>query len=160
MNTRTLLVSAGLLVVVYGSATSQPTLTPPVSVAAPPNKLPKAPSTLALPEIPLPPNTEARATPQPPSSILPPAPPLPTAPRTSTPPPAPPAEKSVDDLLTELERVQLLKADLDKKEQELKAAIRKKLELQTERLKKLGGAPQETKPFAPPPAPQGIPFIF
>jgi hypothetical protein len=61
-------------------------------------------------------------------------------------PPAPPPEKSVDDLLTELERVQAQKAELEKKEQELKATLRKKLEQQTERLQKLGVGPKAAKP--------------
>jgi hypothetical protein len=53
-------------------------------------------------------------------------------------PPAPPAEKSIEQTLDELERVQAQKAELDKKELELKAAVRKKLEQQSERLNKLG----------------------
>jgi hypothetical protein len=48
-----------------------------------------------------------------------------------------PPEKSVDELLSELERVQAQKAELEKKEQELKALVRKRLEKQTERLNKL-----------------------
>lgn len=70
-------------------------------------------------------------------STPPPSPPVYTPPV----PPAPPPEKSVDDLLVELERVQAEKVAIEKREQELKATLRKKLEQQTERLKKLGVAP-------------------
>ena len=49
------------------------------------------------------------------------------------PPPPAPVEKTVEELLTELERVQADKAALEKKEQELKASVRKKLEQQAER---------------------------
>lgn len=55
----------------------------------------------------------------------------------------PPPEKSVEELLTDLERVQAQKAELDKREQELKATIRKKLEKQAERLNKLGVMPKK-----------------
>ena len=79
---------------------------------------------------------------QPPAVFIPAAPPV-TVP---VPPPPPP---SVEQLLDELERVQAQKAALEKKEQELKAAIRKKLEAQTERLKKLGVAPQPAKEAEP-----------
>jgi hypothetical protein len=72
---------------------------------------------------------------------FPPSPPLPNIP--SVPPrsivvPATPPEKSVDDLLAELERVQAQKAGLDKQELELKTTLRKKLDQQAERLNKLG----------------------
>ena len=93
---------------------------------------------------------QPKPAPQPPSSggLIPP----PGAP--STPPAAyavplgptavpPPPEKSVEDLLNELERVQAEKAALEKREQDLKAALRKKLEAQVERLRKLGVAPSE-----------------
>lgn len=53
-------------------------------------------------------------------------------------------EKSVDDLLAELERLRARKAEVEKKEQELTAALRKKLQTQTERLQKLGVAPKDT----------------
>src|SRR5262249_53824238 len=57
--------------------------------------------------------------------------------------------KSVDELLNELERIQSQKAELEKKERELKAALQKKLELQAERLKKLGVVPQPAKETEP-----------
>lgn len=50
-------------------------------------------------------------------------------------------EKSVGQLLDELERVQAQKAELENKEQELKAAIRRGLVKQAERLNKLGVDP-------------------
>ncbi len=59
--------------------------------------------------------------------------------------PSPPPEKTVEELLNELERVQAEKAALEKKEQELKATVRKKLEQQAERLQKLGVAPKDAK---------------
>lgn len=82
------------------------------------------------------------AVPPPPSSgpLIPaPSVPLPSAPA------APPREKTVDELLTELERVEAEKTALAKREQELALALRKKLEAQTERLKKLhiGWPPKE-----------------
>jgi hypothetical protein len=56
-----------------------------------------------------------------------------------------PREKTTDDLLAEIEQLRAQKAELDKKEQELTAALRKKLDAQAERLKKLGLAPKEAK---------------
>jgi outer membrane protein assembly factor BamA len=55
----------------------------------------------------------------------------------------------VDDLLNELERVQTQKAELERKEKELKAAVSKKLEEQAERVKKLGIAPPPAKEKEP-----------
>ncbi len=52
----------------------------------------------------------------------------------------------MDDLLTELEAVQARMVELNKKEQELKAAVRQKLEKQAERLKKVGVGPKATEP--------------
>lgn len=60
--------------------------------------------------------------------------------------PAVPREKSVDDLLTELESLHAQKAALEKQEQELTAALRKKLDAQAERLKKLGVKPKDAEP--------------
>ncbi len=60
-----------------------------------------------------------------------------------------PVEKTVDDLIAELERLHAQKADLEKKEQELKAVLRKRLQLQTERLQKLGVTLKDVKPRAP-----------
>jgi hypothetical protein len=68
--------------------------------------------------------------------VLAPLPSLPT-------PPPPPPEKSVDELIKELERIQAQKAGLEKQEKELKAALGKKLEAQNERLKKLGVTPKQ-----------------
>jgi hypothetical protein len=79
--------------------------------------------------------------PSPPASVPPPEVPVPADFKK----PTAPVEKSVDDLLNELERIQAQKAALEKQEQELKAAIRKKLEAQAERLKKLGVAPKDAK---------------
>jgi len=63
--------------------------------------------------------------------------------------PTPPPEKTVEELLNELERVQAQKAELEKKEQDLKTTVRKKLEQQTERLNKLGVTPVPAKPAQP-----------
>jgi len=57
-----------------------------------------------------------------------------------------PPEPSVEQLLDELERLQAQKAALEKKEQDLKAVLRQKLQKQTERLNKLGVAPIPTVP--------------
>ncbi|MCI0702778.1 MAG: hypothetical protein L0241_16985 [Planctomycetia bacterium] len=84
------------------------------------------PLPLATPENPIP----AR-----PPIIPPPSPPVPVV-------PAPPKEKSVEELLDELERIQTQKAELAKKELELKATIRKRVEKQLERLNKLGIDPK------------------
>lgn len=95
--------------------------------------------------------------PKPPPATIPP-PNVPTAPPAApawkleplgpTTPPAP-REKFVDELLAELEDLQAQKARLEKQETELKAAIRKKLDAQAERLKKLGVAPQPAKDKEP-----------
>ena len=122
MSTRTLLLSVALLVVA-GAAHSQPQ--PPAVLPSP--RLDFAP--------PAPPATPPVV---PPSLVMPALPPA---------PPAPPPEKTVDQLLTELERVQAEKAAIEKKEQELKVLLRKKLEQQTERINKLGVGPS----VAPPP---------
>ncbi|WP_171471993.1 POTRA domain-containing protein [Frigoriglobus tundricola] len=63
--------------------------------------------------------------------------------------PTPPPEKTVEALLNELEQVQAQKAELEKKEQELKTTVRKKLEQQAERLNKLGVTPAPAKPAQP-----------
>ena len=117
MSTRTVLVSAALLAF-CGAVTSQP---PP----------PPAPGPIGDP-LSTPP-----AAPRP--DLYRPAPVVPTAPT------LPLAEKTVEELLTELERVQSEKAALEKKEQELKATVRKKLEQQAERLNKLGVTPKDMK---------------
>jgi hypothetical protein len=59
---------------------------------------------------------------------------LPTAPRAV----APPAEKSLDQLLDELEALRAQKAELEKKEAELTKAIRQKAERQADRMNRLG----------------------
>lgn len=64
-------------------------------------------------------------------------------------PPAPSPARPIDQMLDELERVQVQKAELEKKEQELKATIHKALEKQTERLNKLGAAPKAAKAAEP-----------
>jgi hypothetical protein len=96
-----------------------------------------------VPPVPAPGDSHGPLIPDPRRDFYPPLPEVPT-PADFKKPPAPP-EKSVDDLLNELERVQAQKAELEKKEQELKAQLRKKLEAQTERLKKLGVAPKDAK---------------
>jgi hypothetical protein len=111
---RTLLVSAGLLAIVCGSASSQPPPPiPPAPVFPGRTQLPGGPST--------------------PPVVIP-------------TPPAPPPEKTVDELLNELEHVQAQKAALEKSEQALKATLHKKLEQQAERLNKLGVAPKAVEP--------------
>ena len=61
-------------------------------------------------------------------------------------PPTPPAERSVEDLLTTIENLRAQKAELDKVEAEMTAALRKKLQQQTERLEKLGIASKPAEP--------------
>ncbi|MDY3551836.1 POTRA domain-containing protein [Gemmata sp. JC717] len=62
-------------------------------------------------------------------------------------PVAPPqTEKTVDDLLTELERLRAQQTELAKREKELTEALRKKLQQQTERMQKLGVAPKAPEP--------------
>jgi hypothetical protein len=86
------------------------------------------------------PPTPRPPAPPPITNIPPVTPPIPAP----TPPtaPVPPPPPTVDQLLDALEQVQARKAELDKQEQTLKAEIRKKLEAQAERAKKLGVAPQ------------------
>lgn len=159
MSIRTLLVSVGLLAILCGAATSQPQ--------------PKTPTTPRPPIVDLHPavfpSVSGASDPVPPTSpptlpslrldFAPPAPPPATPPVIPPPtfvvqpppavvvPPAPPPEKTVDQLLTDLERVQAEKAAIEKREQELKVLLRKKLEQQTERINKLGVGPS----VAPPP---------
>ncbi|MBP3959681.1 hypothetical protein J8F10_30920 [Gemmata sp. G18] len=86
--------------------------------------------------------------PNPGGSLIPspglPVPGNPTFPSPTVPPV--PREKSVDDLIAELEHLSAQKAELEKKEQELKTLLRKKVQLQTERLQKLGVAPKPAEP--------------
>jgi len=121
---RTVFVSVAVLVF-CGAVSSQPQPNhPPLPGAAPP----------VAPPVPVVPRLD----------FFPPTALAPTSPSLVVPtPPAPPPEKTVDELLTELERMQAQKAELEKKEQELKATVRKKLEQQAERLKKLGVTPQQ-----------------
>ena len=121
MSIRTVLVSAALLTL-CGAVSSQPPQLPPLPVPARLDFSPPAPP----------------GVPPPPAFVVPAAPPVPVK-------PTPPPEKSVEELLNELERVQAQKAELEKKEQELKATVLKKLEQQTERLQKLGVAPKDAK---------------
>jgi hypothetical protein len=116
---RTLLVPAGLLIVVCGAASSQPQPTPTT---------PPPPPVVAGVQPP-PPVYVKPVTPTPPSLVI----------------PAVPQEKSVDELLNDLEQLQAQKAELEKRERELKATLRKRLEKQAERLNKLGVAPQPAK---------------
>ncbi len=150
MSMRTVLVSATLLAL-CGAVSSQPQIPPP-SVNPPGTPAGVAPHP-ALPPLP--------GAPSPAPGVVPPAPRLdffPPAPSTGPSPafavpvappvpvkPTPPPEPTVEDLLTALERVQAEKAALDKKEQELKTTVRKKLEQQAERLNKLGVTPKDAK---------------
>jgi hypothetical protein len=133
VNVRTLLVSLGLVVVTCGGGYSQPQPTPSIPAIPPPPAFPGVTPGIAPP---------------PGVSIFPavgpnlPSP-FPTSPTpVATPAPAPAPEPPVDQLLDQLERVQVQKAELEKKEKELKAAVLKKLQQQTERLNKLGVAPK------------------
>ena len=121
MSIRTVLVSVALLAL-CGAVSSQPPQLPPLPV---PGRLDFSPP--APPGVPSPLTFEVPA-----------APPVPAK-------PTPPAEKSVEELLNELERVQAQKAALEKQELELKTTVRKKLEQQAERLQKLGVAPKDAK---------------
>ena len=134
MSIRALVVSVALLVV-SDAAHSQPKPTPPAVVVPLPGVPPVVPT---LPAAPVGPRLD----------FSPPAPPA-TPALTMQPPPPPLPPPSVEDMLNELERIQSQKAALEKKEQELKAALRKKLEEQSERLKKLGVAPQAAKEAEP-----------
>lgn len=53
-------------------------------------------------------------------------------------PPKPPAEKTLDELMDEVEKIRTQKAELEKKEQELVKAIQKKTTEQNARMVKLG----------------------
>lgn len=148
MRARTLLLSACLLAVVCAGAMSQP------QPGLPPLPTPNLPSPSAAPAPPAPvvqPRLEFF--PSPPSAT-----PSVVLPSVPTPPPPPP-EKTVDDLIKELEGIQAQKAELEKKEKELKAALGKKLEVQGERLKKLGVTPQ-VRPFPPHTTAVGGGFFF
>src|SRR5437763_5743531 len=56
--------------------------------------------------------------------------------------PVAPKEPTVDEMLDSLERLRAQKAEIEKREQELVAAIRRKIEKQAERLERLGVAPR------------------
>ena len=62
-------------------------------------------------------------------------------------------EPTVEQMLDSLESLRVQKAELDKKERELVASINKKIDKQTERMKKLG---LEKPPAAPPVVPVGV----
>ncbi|MDY3560187.1 hypothetical protein R5W23_001412 [Gemmata sp. JC673] len=64
----------------------------------------------------------------------------------AAPVPPPQTEKTVDDLLTELEQLRVQQTELAKREKELTEALRKKLQQQTERMQKLGVAPKAPEP--------------
>jgi hypothetical protein len=80
-----------------------------------------------------------------------PAPPAPSTPPTPATKPAP-APQTVDQLLAELEAVQKQKADLERQEQALKAALQERLKDQQDRLKKVGVVPVPAVPAATRPA--------
>jgi hypothetical protein len=138
--TRSLLLAAGVLVV--GSwAGAQPL---PAQLPA----APVVPSGGVVPGLPpLVPSAPPALVPQPqPGELIPPT-------VTSVPPivPTAPAEKSIEQLLKELEGVQAQKADLLKREADLKAAVQKKLESIQKQVDKLGagGAPGANKADGP-----------
>jgi hypothetical protein len=82
-------------------------------------------------------------TPAPSAQTIPPVtPPLPSPSVTVPTPPPPP---TLDQLLDQLEQVQAQKAEMAKREESLRQIIRKKLDGQDQRLKKLGLAPQPAK---------------
>ena len=126
MSTRTLLLSAGLLIA-CGAASSQPPTAPRPRFPADTCRRPHTPT--FVPGAPMPGGPVVQP------GVLPSVPAV----------PAPPPEKNVEQLIDELERLQAQKAELAKKEQELKATLHKKLEKQTERLNKLGVAPKDAK---------------
>jgi outer membrane translocation and assembly module TamA len=73
------------------------------------------------------------------------APPIPSLPTTATIPAAQPTkEKSLDQMLDELGAIRVMKAQLEKNEQELLKAIKQKAAKQAERLKQLGVHPKVT----------------
>ena len=119
VSARIVFVSAALLVV-SAAAHSQPQPKPPK-----PENVADGPKGPFKPPVTPPPPANGNLIPAP--SV-----PLPSI------PPAPPREKTVDELLAELEHLQTEKAALETREQALKAALIKKLEAQAERLKKLG----------------------
>ena len=88
-----------------------------------------------------------------PGTIPPPGVPSFPSPLLSPSPPAPMPEPTVEQMLDSLESLRVQKAELDKKERELVASINKKIDKQTERMKKLG---LEKPPAAPPVVPVGV----
>jgi hypothetical protein len=98
------------------------------------------------------------------SQVIPPAPAVPA--------PVVTAEKSLEKMLDQLEGLRTRKADLEKQEQELMKEVRKLLEKQDERVKRLGvvppapplaSAPPPVVPAGPPPpgliVPVGLPEL-
>jgi ABC-type Fe3+-hydroxamate transport system substrate-binding protein len=73
--------------------------------------------------------------------------------------PAAPQEKTIDQILDDLERVRLQKAELEKKEQELIKEARRRLEKQADRANRLGVVPVPPEPPVPTtvPAPSSVP---
>jgi hemolysin activation/secretion protein len=88
------------------------------------------------------PSPGATTPPMPPPVIAPPMPPLPIAP--TIPSVQPTKEKSLDQLLDELETLRKQKAEMEKKEQELVKLIQQKADKHVERMKQLGVVPRET----------------
>jgi hypothetical protein len=87
-----------------------------------------------------------------PTDVIPAVPVAPSAPSNTIPPPAVPAaplEQTVDQMLDRLEHLRAQKAEIERKEQELLSAIRKKIEKQSERLDRLGITPRPPEPVAP-----------
>ena len=86
-----------------------------------------------------------------PGSLPPPG--IPSFPSPSTSPPPSMPEPTVEQMLDSLESLRVQKAELEKRERELVASINKKIDKQTERMKKLG---LEKPPAAPPVVPVGV----
>jgi len=90
-----------------------------------------------------------------PPATVPDAPPLPPQPLPVG--AAPSAEKSLERMLDQLESLRARKADLEKQERELMTDIRKLLDKQDERVKRLGVVPPPTPVVVPAPPPSVVP---
>jgi hypothetical protein len=65
----------------------------------------------------------------------------------------PTPQENIDQMLDRLEQLRAQKAELEKKEQELLATIRKRIDKQTERLDRMGITLKSPEQIAPPPQP-------
>jgi hypothetical protein len=59
-------------------------------------------------------------------------------------------QENIDQMLDRLEQLRTQKAEIEKKEQELVASIRKRIDKQTERLDRMGITPKPPEQIAPP----------